>query len=162
MLGIAAMDDRGFVEQRVMMGAAGLEHIMWQTLVLDGAMSEGQYKDQHAHEKLRRMLTDAQVPTDIDAELLPVTAKFAAEEKQRQGRVLDGPNVVTQIRNRLVHPEGGQERVYRLEGLVAEVWLLIRHYLVLLILRSLGYQESYRDLRKIREWAGDVHKVPWM
>jgi hypothetical protein len=162
MLGIAAMNDQGFVEQRVMMGAAGLEHIMWQTLVLYGAMSENQYKDQHAHEKLRRMLTDAQIPTDIDAELLPVTAKFADAEKQHQGRALDGVDVVTQIRNRLVHPEGGQERVYRLEGLVAETWLLIRHYLVLLILYSLRYQGAYRDLRRIRGWAGDVHKVPWM
>jgi hypothetical protein len=65
---------------------------------------------------------------DIDAGLLPVTARFAVEEKARQGKVLDGPEVVTQVRNRLVHPRGGQERVYRLEGLVAEVWLLIRHY----------------------------------
>ena len=101
------------------------------------------------------------IPTDIDEELLPVTARFAAEEKQRQGRVLDGPDVVTQIRNRLVHPRGGQERVYRLEGLVAEVWLLTRHYLVLLILHSLGYQASYRDLRKTRGWAGEVGSVPW-
>jgi hypothetical protein len=67
------------------------------------------------------MLTEAQIPTDIDAELPPVTARFAAEEKQPQGRVLDGPDVVTQVRHRLMHPEGGQERVYRLEGLVAEV-----------------------------------------
>jgi hypothetical protein len=161
MFGIAAMNDRGFVEQRVMMGAAGLEHIMWQTLVLEGGMSERQYRDQDAHEKLRRLLTDAQIPTDIDAGLLPVTARFAAEEQQRQGKVLDGPDVVTQIRNRLVHPRGAQERVYRLEGLVAEVWCLTRHYLVLLILHSLGYQGSYRDLRKTRGWAGDVGDVPW-
>jgi hypothetical protein len=161
MFGIAAMNDRGFVEQRVMMGAAGLEHLMWQTLVLEGGMSERQYHDQDAHEKLRRLLTDAQIPTDIDAALLPVTASFAAEEQQRQGKVLDGPDVVTQIRNRLVHPRGAQERVYRLEGLVAEVWLLTRHYLVLLILHSLGYQGSYRDLRKTRGWAGDVGDVPW-
>jgi hypothetical protein len=161
MFGIAAMNDRGFVEQRVMMGAAGLEHIMWQTLVLEGGMSESQYLDQDAHEKLRRLLTDAQIPTDIDAGLLPITARFAAEEKQRQGKVLDGPDVVTQIRNRLVHPRGAQERVYRLEGLVAEVWRLTRHYLVLLILHSLGYQASYRDLRKTRGWAGEVGSVPW-
>jgi len=108
-----------------------------------------------------RMGSPGPIPTDIDEELLPVTARFAAEEKQRQGRVLDGPDVVTQIRNRLVHPRGGQERVYRLEGLVAEVWLLTRHYLVLLILHSLGYQASYRDLRKTRGWAGEVGSVPW-
>ncbi len=161
MRGIAAMNDRGFVEQRVMMGAAGLEHIMWQTLVLEGGMSEREYLHQDAHELLRRVLTDAQIPTDIDAGLLPVTARFAAEETARQGTVLDGPDVVTQIRNRLVHPTGAQERVYRLEGLVAEVWLLIRHYLVLLILHSLGYQGAYRDLRKTRGWAGEVGNVPW-
>jgi len=44
---------------------------------------------------------------------------------------------------------------------VAEVWLLARHYLVLLILHSLGYQGSYRDRRKLRGMAGDVDKVPW-
>ena len=161
MLGIAAMNDRGFVEQRVMMGTAGLEHIMWQTLVLEGGMSEGHYRDQDAHEKLRRLLTDAQIATDIDAGLLPVTARFAAEEKQRQGKVLDGADIVTQIRNRLVHPRAAQERVYRLEGLVAEVWLLTRHYLVLLILHSLRYHGSYRDLRKTRGWVGEVGNVPW-
>jgi hypothetical protein len=68
---------------------------------------------------------------------------------------------VTQIRNRLVHPRSAQERVYRLGGLVAEVWLLTRHCLVLLILHSLGYQASYRDLRKTRGWAGEVGNVPW-
>jgi hypothetical protein len=99
------------------------------------------------------VLTDAQIPTDIDTGLLPVTARFAAEEKPRQGKVVDGPDVVTQIRNRLVHPRGAQERVYRLEGLVAEVWLL---------LHSLGYQGSYRDLRKTRGWAGEVGNVPWV
>jgi hypothetical protein len=68
---------------------------------------------------------------------------------------------VTQIRNRLVHPRGAQERVYRLDGLVAEVWRLTRHYLVLLILHSLRYQGSYRDLRRVRGWVGEVGNVPW-
>ena len=58
-------------------------------------------------------------------------------------------------------PRGTQERVYRLQGLVAEVWLLIRHCLVLLILHSLGYQGSYRDLRTTRGWAGEVSNVRW-
>jgi hypothetical protein len=134
MFGIAAINDRGFVEQRIMMGAAGLEHLMWQTLVLEGGMSERQYRGQEAHEKLRRLLTNAQITIDIDAGLLPVTAMFAAEQQQRQGKVLDGPDVVTQIRNRLAHPRGAQDRLYQLEGLMAEVWCLTRHYLVLLVL----------------------------
>jgi hypothetical protein len=109
---------------------------------------------------LRTVLTDARIPTDIDAQLFPVIATFVAAERAQYGAVLDGPDVVTQIRNRLVHPKAEQERVYRLDGLVAEVWLLARHYLVLLILHSLGYQGSYQDLRKLRGFA-DVDKVPW-
>jgi hypothetical protein len=33
---------------------------------------------------------------------------------------------------------------------------------VLLILHSLGYQGSYRDLRKLGGFAGEVDKVPWV
>jgi hypothetical protein len=161
MCGIAAMNDRGFVEQRVMMAAAGLEHVMWQTLVRDGGMGEDEYRDRPAHELLRYVLAKAQIPTDIDAELLPVMARFVTEERTRQGRALDGPEVVTQIRNRLVHPKGAQDLVYRMEGLIVEVWLLVSHYLVLLILHSLGYQGAYRDLRKTHGWAGEVGSVPW-
>ena len=169
MLGISAINDRGFVEQRVMMGAAGLEHIMWQIMVLGGRMSEDQYlgtgqyrgRRPQAHEMLRTVLTDAQIPVTIEEHLLPVIARFVADEKRQYGAVLDGPHVVTQIRNRLVHPKATQERVYRLGGLVTEVWLLTRHYLVLLILHSLGYQGSYRDLRKLRGMAGEVDRVPW-
>jgi hypothetical protein len=170
MLGIAAMNDRGFVEPRIVMGAAGLEHIMWQTLVLGGRMTEDQYlgRDRYqgqrlaAHDRLRMVLADAQIPADIDVNILPITAQFVADETSRQGRPLDGADVVTQIRNRLVHPAGAQELVYRLGGLVAEVWRLSRHYLVLLILYSLGYQGGYRDLRQLGGWDSDVDKVPWV
>ncbi len=160
MLGVGAMNDQGFVEQRIMMGAAGLEHIMWQTLVLEGGMSKRAYRKQPAHQSLRGILTGAHIPTDIDPELLPMTAMFATA-KARQGKILDGADVVTQVRNRLVHPKGAREQIYRLEGLLAEAWLLIRHYLALLILHSLGYQGAYRDLRKNRGWAGEVDNVPW-
>lgn len=169
MLAIMATSSEGFVEQRIMSGAAGLEHIMWQTFVLGGRMTKEQF-DGHTeyqgeilagHDRLRMVLKDAQIPIDIDPSLLPVTAKYAAQVKQSQKLDLDGADMVTWTRNRLVHPEGTQEQVYRLPGLVAETELLTRHYLALLILNSLDYQGSYRDLRKRQGWAGDVAKVPW-
>ena len=169
MFAIMAVSDRGFVEQRVMNCAAGLEHLMWQVLVLGGLLTEDQYRSRsqyqgrrlRAHDLLRTVLTEARIPTRIDAVLLPVAARFAAEESERQGRELDGADVVTQIRNRLMHPKAAQEDVYRLAGLVAEVWLLARHYLVLLILHSIGYRGSYRDLTRTTGWAGHVATVPW-
>jgi hypothetical protein len=60
-----------------------------------------------------------------------------------------------------VHPKGTQEQIYRLDGLLTEVWALTRHYLTLLILHSLGYAGLYRDLRKIQGSAWDVGTVPW-
>ena len=169
MFAIMAVSGRGFVEQRVMNCAAGLEHLMWQILVLGGLLAKDQYQGRspyrgrrlRAHDLLRMVLTDAKILASIDPVLLPVAARFAAEESERQGRELDGADVVTQIRNRLVHPKAAQESVYRLDGLVAEVWLLARHYLVLLILHSIGYRGPYRDLRRTTGWAGDLTKVPW-
>lgn len=168
-LAIMATSSQGFVEQRIMSGAAGLEHIMWQTLVLGGRMTKEEFDGRTeyqgrklaAHDRLRMVLTEAQIPIDIDPDLLPVTARHAAQVKQSQGWNLDGADMVTWTRNQLVHPEGTQEQVYRLNGLVAEVELLTRHYLALLILNSLSYQGSYRDLRSRRGWVGDVAKVPW-
>ncbi len=45
---------------------------------------------------------------------------------------------------------------------MAEVWLLTSHYLALLILKSLGYQGDYRDLRRRHGWASETAKVPWV
>jgi hypothetical protein len=81
-----------------------------------------------AHDRLRMVLAEAQIPVDIDPSLLPITARHAAQVKQSQGLDLDSADMVTWSRNRLVHPEGTQEQVYRLNGLVAEVELLTRHY----------------------------------
>jgi hypothetical protein len=144
-----------------MTGASGLEHLMFQSPVVNGTLTQKQYHDQPAHKSLRTVLTAAQIPVDIDATLQPVLAQFGADESRRQRKTLDGPDVVTQIRNRLVHPSGAQEQLYERSGLLLEAWLLTRHYLVLLILRSIGYTGPYRDLRSITGWASNVGSVPW-
>jgi hypothetical protein len=168
-LAIMAMSYDGFVEQRIMSGAAGLEHVLWQALVLGGRMNTKQFDGRTSfegqklagHDRLRMVLECARIPLDIDGALLPVSAMHAEQVKQSQNLDLDGADLVTWTRNRLVHPEATQEPVYRLSGLVAEVWMLTSHYLVLLILNSLGYQGAYRDLRRRQGWASETVKVPW-
>ena len=114
------------------------------------------------HDRLRMVLEDARIPLDIDRTVLPVSAKHAEQVKQTQNRALDGAALVTRTRNRPFHPEATQEPVARLSGLVAEEWLLTCHYLVLLILSSLGYEGAYRDLRKRHGWASGTARVPWV
>ncbi len=170
MMAMMAMSYDGFVEQRIMSGAAGLEHVLWQALVLGGRMNAKQFngrtlyegRELAGHDRLRMVLEDARIPLDIDRTLLPASAKHAEQVKLSQKLDLDGADLVTWTRNRLVHPEATQEPVYRLSGLVAEVWLLTSHYLVLLILKSLGYQGDYRDLRRRHGWASETAKVPWV
>lgn len=158
MYAISSLRSRDFIEPRIIMGAAGLEHFMWQSLVLSGALTERDYKRRPAHYLLR----DAQISVDINRGLLPAAAQYAADVKAKENKDIDGADVVTWVRNRLVHPQESQERVYRLDGLTRDAWLLTRHYLVLLILNSLDYSGSYRDLTRIRGWVSDVTKVPWV
>ncbi|MFI2434541.1 hypothetical protein [Streptomyces sp. NPDC018693] len=161
MYAISAMRSRDFVEPRIIMGTAGLEHVMWERLVLNGILTKQQYKQRPAHELLRKVLLSAQIPVDINPQLLPAAAQYAADVKMNENKDIDGADVVTWVRNRLVHPQESQEPVYRLDGLTRDAWLLARHYLVLLILNSLGYNGNYRDLTRIRGWVGDVASVPW-
>jgi hypothetical protein len=160
---ITALRAQGFVEQRITIGTAGLEHLMWEKLFLSDRLTPKEYKYNangwSAAVKLRTLLTEAGISTAIDASALPAAAEFAAQELQAKGRSLDGVDVVTEIRNELMHPKGDQEAVYEIEGLARDAWLLTRHYLVLLILHSLGYSGSYQDLRRIS--TSHVSAVPW-
>jgi hypothetical protein len=161
MAAIAATGDQGFADQRVMTGASGLENFTWQALVINGTLTDEQHQRAQAHHLLRTVLTSASIPAAIDAAKQPVIASYAASERARQGHELDAAEVAMQVRNRLVHPDDATQRIYAREGLVKETWLLIRHYLVLLILHSLGYNRPYRDLRRISGQASDQALVPW-
>ncbi|MFH9468714.1 hypothetical protein ACH4LT_15705 [Streptomyces clavifer] len=160
---ITAIADRGFVEQRIMSGAAGLEHVMWQELVLSGLLTEDEFNSRSwpAHRKLRTVLTDAGVDPKVRADRLPAITAFAAAQQVSGGRSVDGADVVTRVRNRLVHPKEAQEPVYGVKGLVTETWLLTRHYLALLVLHSIGFRGSYQDLSRTNGWVGETEPVPW-
>ncbi|WP_030730202.1 hypothetical protein [Streptomyces sp. NRRL F-2890] len=161
---ITALADRGFVEQRIMIGAAGLEHVMWENLKLTGRLTEAEYGNTRvwpAHRKLRTVLENAGISLNAEAEYLPAAATFAAEQQASRDQPVDGADIVTRVRNRLVHPKEDQEPVYRIKGLVTDIWLLTRHYLALLILHSIGYCGSYHDLSRTSGWVGETKPVPW-
>jgi hypothetical protein len=118
-------------------------------------MTPKAYKDERVEDRLRRLLTGASIPTDIDSAALPALAAFANAER------LDGPAAVTRVRNRLIHPKSPTDETYRHDGLVRDVWLLVRHYLTLLVLHSIGYAGSYVKLVPPTGWVGDTVPVPW-
>jgi hypothetical protein len=158
---ISVTRDEGFVEQRIMVGAAGLEHTLWQRFVLSGDMTSAQYNNLPAHKLLRRALRSASIPLTIHPEHLPALAELAAARKRDHGANMDGADVVTWVRNKLVHPTAAEEDVYRFKSAMTETWLLTRHYLTLLILESLGYQGAYTSMAAGHRYVGESVKVPW-
>ncbi|MET9734107.1 hypothetical protein ABZZ79_26705 [Streptomyces sp. NPDC006458] len=142
---ITAIADRGFVEQKIMSGAAGLEHVMWQEFVLTGRLTEAEFTSRAwpAHRKPRTVLTNARVDLGVHEDRLPAAAAFAVRQHVDGDRSADGADIVTRVRNRLVHPKETQEPDYAVKELVTGTWLLTRHYLALLVLRSIGYRGSY-------------------
>ncbi|MGA5206726.1 hypothetical protein [Streptomyces variegatus] len=136
---------------------------MWQKLVLTGRLTEARFTSRAwpAHRKLRAVLTDAGVDLEVHEDRMPAAAAFAARQQLDGNRSIDGADIVTRVRNRLVHPKEAQEPVYSVKGLVTETWLLTRHSLALLVLRSIGYRGSYQDLSKTNKWVGQTHLAPW-
>lgn len=161
MFAIASIVPTGFVEQRIMIGFAGIEHFTWHRLVVDRHMSKSSYRDLDGHERLRKVLNMAGIPADLDAAISPALDAFAKAELARQGRALDAADVATQMRNRLVHPTDLPGLVYHIADLITEAWALTRHFLALLILQTLDYRGSYRDLRQLTGSAHQVAPVPW-
>lgn len=159
-LAISAISTPGFIEQRIMVGFSGIEHVMWQNLVLVGLRTERDYKREEAASLLRDVLTAASIPAGINSSIQPVMTSLATA-KRADGLNLDGAGVVAWTRNQLVHPKAGKMQVYLYPGLLVEAWLLLRHYLVLLILHSLDYHGLYRDLRMLQGTTSTTAPVPW-
>jgi len=128
--------------------------------VLTGVLTDDAYRQSEAANKLRDVLRAASIPAGIDSGFQPAIANLA-RTKKADGLNLDGAGVVAWTRNRLIHPKAGRLEAYQYPGLLVEVWLLLRHYLVLLILHSIGYKNSYRDLRVLEQMTSTTVPVPW-
>lgn len=153
--------ESGFVEQRILTAAPAVENLSWVRLVVRPQSSQrthrgwtrDEYKNHTAEDRLRYLLQEACIPTDIDPMQFPALAAFTARDRT------DGPTAVTRIRNRLVHPKSAYE-LSEHHGQIEEAWLLQRRYLTLLILHDIGYRGGVVDPMNRVAW--DAHPVPWL
>lgn len=141
-------------EGKVMLAQAGLEYLSWVGLVLSGRMSKKAYRSMpSAADRLRLMLGDAGIGTGVP-DGLDGLFQFANSEG------LDGPDVVTWARNRLVHPKDPAEP-YRIEHLVWQAAQLLLEYGELLLLHRLGYHGGFRRRYPPHRSVGTSEPVPW-
>ncbi|MBL0888561.1 hypothetical protein [Myceligenerans indicum] len=148
----------GFVENRIFSAFPAIENLSWETFVLGGVVSKAEFEDQKrwpTARRLRELLVRAQIPIGIDQKRLPALHQLATEKR------LDGPETVTWVRNRLIHPKDPHDRLYTRERLVAEAWQQSREYVCLLLLHAIGYTGGYLGAIPPHGWLSDPAPVPW-
>lgn len=156
------------IEAKIMLVHAALEYLSWVTYVL------GPTKRSESHHgridqfsgaapatwHLQELLSDANIDTAIPAGLIGMTRR--AQEMQlsaRANQVIDGPEVLTWLRGRLVHPKDAGEP-YRIESLITEAWRLVTEYGELLLLHRIGYRGKYLPRTDTGQWVNST-PVPW-
>ena len=135
-----------------------LETLAWAILVVKERWltgdrqpggGEGGYERLTAADHLRLLLHWASLPTEIPAFLCQLTQKA----KQGGGN-WDGPQIVTWVRNRVVHPD---RRDQLDDEIASESWLLAMWYTELVILKLLDYNGYFRN----RLDSEEIKRVPW-
>lgn len=141
------------LEARLMLVQSALEYLGWTNNVLTGLTPKKDYEKQFAHERIRTLLGAAHIPPDLPRELTALGA--LATHKP-----MDGPEAVTWMRNRLVHPKDAGEP-YRVHHALLEAWQLSMHYGELLLLQRLGYNGAYLRRFPTGGFAHAHEPVPW-
>jgi hypothetical protein len=81
-------------------------------------------------------------------------------ESYARAKNLDGPEIFTFIRNRLVHPPKPstvQEKVPYYEAYCLAKW-----YLELAVLSVCEFRGKYSNRTRSSRWVGQVENVPWI
>jgi hypothetical protein len=156
------------IEAKIMLVHAALEYLSWVTYVL-GPLR----RTQSSHDRtdrwtgaaaatwhLQELLCDANIDIAIPADLVAMTRRAQEMQPSAQAnQVIDGPEVLTWLRGRLLHPKDAGEP-YRINELVTEAWQLVTQYGELLLLHRLGYNGRYRPRTKTGGWVDSI-PVPW-
>ncbi len=142
------LDAERFEESRSIVPACtALETLSWAILVIMAKwLNQEGYDKLTAGDQLRLLLRWAGISTEVPASL----HKLA----QKAGDKYDGPQVVTWVRNRIVHPD---RRDQLTDGIAEEARTLAMWYVELALLKLLGYDGYFRDRLDGRR----IKRMPW-
>ncbi|MEV1242360.1 hypothetical protein [Nonomuraea sp. NPDC049750] len=141
------------LEQRLLLAFAAIEHLAWIRLVHEQGKNPQKIDSKGAEWRIRRMLTDFQIPTTPPAHL-PTLKAYAATTN------MDSAKAVTELRHALTHPKD-PHALYAQAGLLREAWLLTSHWLSLLILAWVDYRGEVIDTSDLNRWGSDTITTPW-
>ncbi|MCT9931813.1 hypothetical protein N5079_16495 [Planotetraspora sp. A-T 1434] len=140
------------LEQRVLLAVAAIEHLAWIRLVHEQGMDPKKVDSEKADWRVRRLLSDAGISIFVPKHL-PALAAYA----KAQGG--DAAKAVAEVRHNLTHPKNPSD-IYLHKGLLRESWLILSHWLGLLIFSWVGYKGRVIDTSNLNRWSGDTIPMP--
>lgn len=149
--------DRGVgigVDSGLILAQTALELLAWNYCVRDRAMvSENAFKPKglSAADKFRLLASALGLPLSIPSGLSALQGKPGA-------KWTDSMDVITTIRNSLVHPHSDRQLP---KGSEYEAWKLSLWYLDLIVLRLCDYEGTYANRLTNHRFVGAVEPVPW-
>jgi len=145
-------------EGDIILAQAGHELLAWTLFVAEGGLTFDGFYKLPASDKLRLLLQRAQVPTKV-----PTSLQFL-DKLCHADKWVDGPDAVTQIRNKLVHPN--PKNLQKLQNLsvndLQDARILSMWYLELTLLYILGYKDEYVSRLNYTTRTGQTEPVPWL
>ncbi|QDT48919.1 hypothetical protein Pan258_29660 [Symmachiella dynata] len=166
---IEASRQSGGTEGAIAFGQIPLEMLAWLVFVDDRTIvAPDEFDRLSAASKLQLLLAHCGIPFEVPAGLSTL-AKIATEQQKKSGKDVTGPQLVTTVRNTIIHPNkknreilAGWEKDYsvKVSDIRWDTQQLFKWYITLVLLSLIGYSGKYAN-RLTPHNIGDVESVPW-
>lgn len=151
-------DSDQVVDVRVPIACGALELLAWWLLPRHGVIDESDLDNLKAGTAVRRLLEWAGIPEGVPEHLEALSARRDVLGQRGWG----GPEVVFNVRNRLIHPPKNRaDPEWPGHDVLVESWQLSLWYLQLAILRLLDYSGEYRTALHFGGSEAATEPVPW-
>lgn len=167
---IEASRQSGGTEGAIAFGQIPLEMLAWLVFVDDRTIvDDSEFDKLSAASKLQMLLAHCGIPFEVPTGLSTLT-KIANEHKKKSGKDVTGPQLVTKVRNTIIHPNQKNrksltewETAYsvKVSDIRWDTQQLFKWYITLVLLRLIGYSGKYAN--RLTPWNLDkrVEWVPW-
>lgn len=148
------------VEMAVAVPVSGLQLLAYHRFVEErNSHSPRQWDNLNTESQIRLLLDDCQIGTTIPVHFAELTA-IATKLPKDQGKPRDALGAVIYLRNKIIHPTKRKPGTWTIYGW-AEASIIARHFLVLAILNTVGYQGVEHSSLDRSRLGGAASPVPW-
>ncbi|WP_152486479.1 hypothetical protein [Nocardiopsis lucentensis] len=144
------------VEIATSIAQSALEMLAYEKFVEEEKkFKPGDFERRGAGLKIEELLDAMEIPNEITDQFEQL--KEVSNHENCQGVL--GPSVIAWMRQGVIHPS--RNKVKHSARAWIEAWELIRHYLLLVVLRRIDYHGFYRSPTDQDPQTGKMDRVPW-